>query len=108
MSTPQVNLPQICQKHHKLLVMQAGYSEHDAWRALVIASNIALFKAMTLDPKVHAKINGQIERIGSLGCFACYKPDAFGQIVEAAKTHDLGEIKRLIEHWVESARKAVP
>ena len=67
---------------------------------MIIAAQIALFQAATHDPKTHDRIGGLIERLPELGCLACYKPDAFGEIVEAAKTHDLGAIKALGESWL--------
>lgn len=93
-------LPDLCPLHQRLLVTQAGYGPNDPWRSVIIATQIALFQAATADPKTYARIGGRIERLPELGCLACYKPDAFGQIVEAAKTHDLGAIKVLGESWV--------
>lgn len=99
----QIVLPEMCNTHQYLLVKQAGYSPSDPWRALVIASQITLFEAATCDPKTHEKIGDDITNIVSLGCLACYKPDAFGEIVEAAKSHDIGKIKALGEKWVREA-----
>ena len=96
-------MPDMCQTHQHLLVKQAGYSVNDAWQALIITSQVALFQAATCDPKTHQKIGGDILRLPELGCLACYKPDAFGEIVEAAKTHDLGAIKKLGEGWVQES-----
>lgn len=97
---PQIMMPSMCDKHQYLLVKQAGYKESDPWRALIIASGIALFQAATADPKTHKKIGGDITKLPSLGCLACYKPDAFGQIVEVAKSDDIKGIKELGENWV--------
>lgn len=97
---PQIVMPPMCAKHQSLLVHQAGYTPDDPWRALVIASQITLFQAATCDPKTHEKIGDDITRLPELGCLACYKPDAFGEVVEAAKTKDLGKIKALGERWV--------
>lgn len=95
----------MCKKHQWLLVTQARYRESDPWRALVVAAQITLFQAATCDPKTHERIGDDIRKIGSLGCLACYEPDAFGEIVEAAKSRELGKIKALGERWVEAARK---
>lgn len=100
---PAIAVPDMCQTHQYLLVRQAGYSPSDPWRALIIASQIALFQAATTDPKTHSRIGGDITRLHEIGCLACYKPDAFGEVVEAAKSHDLGKIKALGEHWVQAA-----
>lgn len=96
---PTIELPMLCKTHQSLLVHQAGYTPADPWRALTIATQIALFQAATADPATHARTGGLIARLPALGCLACYKPDAFGEIVEAAKTKDLGAIKRLGEAW---------
>ncbi len=105
---PQITMPDMCQKHQYLLVRQSGYSPTDPWRALIISSQIALFKAATCDPKTHQLIGTDITKLPTLGCLACYKPDAFGEIVEAAKTHDLGRIKSLGERWVHEAGDPAP
>ena len=105
---PQIMVPDICQKHQWLLVKQAGYRESDPWRALLIVSNIVLFQAATCDDKTNKRIGGDITRIGELGCLACYKPDAFGEVVEAAKSHDLGAIKALGEKWVTASKRTAP
>ncbi len=95
----QIMMPELCQTHQRLLIEQLGYSENDPWRALIIVTQVALFQAMTVDQKVHDKVNGKIEEIARLGCFACYKPDRFGEIVEEGK-HGLASIKALGEKWV--------
>jgi hypothetical protein len=103
---PTIMVADMCQTHQVLLVRQADYRESDPWRALVVVCQIALFQAATCDPETHKRIGGDIGKIGSLGCLACYKPDAFGEVVEAAKSHDLGRIKALGERWVKE--NAVP
>lgn len=100
---PQIKVPEMCKKHQSLLVHQAGYSEKEPWRVLIIAAQIALFQAATGDAKTYEKIGEDITKIKSLGCLACYKPDAFGEIVEAGKTKDIGKIKELGERWVSSS-----
>lgn len=95
----------LCDKHAWLLVHQAGYTHADPWRALIIMAQVALAQAATCDPRVHTKLGGDLARIGELGCLACEKPDAFGEIVEAAKTHELGAIKALGERWVAEAAR---
>lgn len=102
---PTLMIPDLCQTHQYLLVKQAGYGPGDTWRALIVASQIALFQAATCDPKTHERIGADILRLPELGCLACYKPDAFGSIVEVAKTHDLKDIKDLGESWINEAKK---
>lgn len=102
---PRVELPRMCQTHRVLLVRQAGYGPTDPWMALEVVTGIALFQAATCDPKVRAEIDGDIMRMKGLGCLACRKPDAFGEIVQAAQTGGLGAIKALGEGWVAAAAK---
>ncbi len=99
---PRITVPDMCHKHQWLLVDQAQYKPAEPWRALIIMAQIALFQAATADPYFHERLGGTLERIGEIGCLACFKPDAFGQIVEAAKDkNDMGAIKRLGESWVQ-------
>jgi len=71
---------------------------------VLVGSPIALFQALTCDDKVHREVGGDALKIGDLGCAACVKPDAFGQIVDVAqragKDGAIGAIKRLGEAWV--------
>lgn len=104
---PRINVPDMCPLHQSLLVHQAGYTRDDPWRVLVIMAQIALFQAATCDATFYERVGGDLGRIGDVGCLACFKPDAFGEIVEAAKNKaDRGAIKRLGESWV--ARKDMP
>lgn len=102
---PLVKIPELCREHQSMLVHEAGYAESDPWRALTIATQIALFQAVTCDPRGHAAMGGKIENVSSLGCLACRRPDSFGEIVETAKAHDLGAIKALGERWVNEHRR---
>lgn len=95
-----IQMPDMCRMHMSLLVHQAGYSPNDPWRALVIVAQIALFQAATADDYFYERVGGDINRIDEIGCLACFKPDAFGEIVEAAKDKSsLGAVKRLGEKW---------
>jgi hypothetical protein len=97
---PMIIPAEMCKKHRQLLVHQAGYSPKDPWQSLIIVSQIALFQAAAADERTHEIIGDDITRIGELGCLACYKPDAFGELVEIAKSHDLGRLKELGEKWI--------
>lgn len=105
---PQVLLPEICAKHQRLLFKQARYGPHDPWQSLYMMAQIVLFQCTTAHPATYDKIGGDVTRIGELGCLACYRPDAFGEIVEAAKTHDLGQIKAIGERWMKEAQDDNP
>lgn len=100
MSEPTINVPPFCKTHLSLLVHGAGFKESDPWRALTIMASIALFQAATADPTTYDRVGGDVTRIPELGCLACYKPDAFGEIVEAVRTRGLSAIKPLGESWV--------
>lgn len=102
MSQVQMQMADICKKHQILLVKQTKFSPKDPWQALIVVTQIALFQAATADKKTYGRIDGDITKLPSLGCLACYKPDAFGEIVEAAKSHDLGKVKALGEGWVKA------
>jgi hypothetical protein len=102
---PTIFIPDLCEQHQSLLVHQAGYSPTDPWRALIVVANVALFQGASADSKVQAECQGDITKISQLGCMACRKPDLFGEIVEAAKTRDLGAIKTMGERWVTDAAK---
>ncbi|MFI5223864.1 MAG: hypothetical protein ACHQX3_06410 [Nitrospirales bacterium] len=100
----QIIMPNMCHTHQYVLVAQADYGPCDPWRSLIIAAQIALFQAATVDPLTHAKLDGDVSRIREVGCLACYKPQAFGSIVELATSRDLAVIKALGERWVKEAR----
>jgi len=95
-----IMIPNLCEKHAVMLVAQSGYQQHEPWRAMMVASNIALFQFATTKPRTHELIGKDISRVGELGCLACYSPDAFGQIVEVAKSHDIRNIRLLGEKWI--------
>jgi len=98
---PTIHVPDMCRMHQRLLVHQVHYRPIDPWRALIVMAQVALFQAATADPYFHERTGGDLQRIGEIGCLACFKPDAFGEIVEAAKNKDdRGAIKRLGESWV--------
>lgn len=106
---PVIHMPPLCQTHRVLLVRQARYGPTDPWLALEVATTMVLFQGATCDPKIHEELGGDITNMPKLGCLACRKPDLFGEIVEVAKTHDLGAIKRLGEKWIaESQAKEGP
>jgi hypothetical protein len=106
MSDEPIQLPEMCATHMRLLVLQANYKETDPWQALVLVSQVALFQMASCDPNIHARVGGDIYRFKELGCLACLKPDAFGEVVVAAMSRDLGNIKALGESYVFRNRAA--
>lgn len=103
----QIKIADLCKKHQSLLVHQAGYSQQDPWQSLIVASQIALFQAATANPRTHEKIGGDIGRITELGCLACYQPDVFGELVEVAKSMNLGKIKQFGESFLKKEGRDV-
>jgi hypothetical protein len=103
-----LQLQPMCNTHRVLLVRQAGVGPTGPWRALEIMATLALFQAATADPKVLAECNGEVEKIAALGCLACRKPDAFGEIVQAAQSKRPRAIKELGERWVRDAAALPP
>lgn len=104
MSDPVVYVPDMCQYHQARLVRHAGYGPEDAWRALIIMVQVALFQGVTADPKIHERIGVDITRLKDVGCLACLKPTLFNELVEVAKNkEDMGAIKRLGESWLNAA-----
>lgn len=97
MTTSTVNIPDMCKTHQSLLVRQCNYGPNDSWRVLIVASQVALFQAAAI--RLQDKIGSDIQKVSTLGCLACQMPDAFGEIVEAGKTHDLLNIKALGDKW---------
>jgi len=85
-----------------LLMQQAHFTESDPWRPLIVISNFALFQAMINDPNTPARIGRDMKGLQTLGCLACYKPDVFGEVVEAAKTHDLDKMKAIGDKYERS------
>ena len=102
---PRIIVPDMCRMHQSLLVHQAGVPESGPWRSLIIMAQIALFQGATADPTFHERLGGDLNRIGEIGCLACFTPDRFGEIVEVAKSTDAGAIKRLGELWVTQGAK---
>jgi hypothetical protein len=102
---PTINIPPMCRTHQSLLVHQAGYGPNSEWRVLIIMAQAALFQGLSADAKVQAESKGDIQHLGTIGCHACRKPDLFGEVVEAAKSKDLGNIKALGERWVTAGAK---
>lgn len=98
-ATPQVNLPPMCNTHRALLVQQVGYGPKDPWQQLEVMAGLALFQAAVMDSKVAAELGGDITKLPTLGCLACRKPDAFGEVVQAAQAGGADGIKALCERW---------
>lgn len=97
---PIIEPAQMCRRHQARLVQAAKYGPDDPWRSLIIVAQIALLQSATANSVTHTRLGGDITKIGSLGCLACYNPEAFGDIEAASKCHDLGVIKALGEKWI--------
>ena len=109
-----IKIAGLCPTHRYLLVKQVGFKPSDPWMVLEVATQIALFQACTADEKIWAKVGGDKHKIPDLGCMACVKPDAFGEIVAAARgaaskgdaIDAIGAIKALGESWIYKAAKS--
>lgn len=108
MTNPTVEVPPMCNTHRVLLVKQAHYGPSDPWQVMELVVQIALFQAMSANPKVHTELKMDLTNLSKLGCMACRKPDVFGQLVEAAKTHKLSVIKELGEKFVSEGARPTP
>lgn len=106
-STPvQIIVPDMCQLHQRLLLDQVQIGPKGPWRSAIIAAQIALFQGATAHPDTHERIGRDITRIGELGCLACYRPDTFGQVVEAFQRDGIAGTKALGERLVADAEKS--
>lgn len=105
MADLEVKIPQMCQRHQARLVKNAKFAPTDAWRALVIVAQIALFQAAAATPSIQKKLGGKIEKLSELGCLACRLPGRFDTLINVAKSRDVGAIKRLGESWLAAAMK---
>lgn len=94
----RIEVADMCQKHQALLVQQAKVGPEGPWRALIIMAQIALFQAMTCNEQARNKVAGDPFKYKELGCMACFLPDRFGEIVDAAQKQQ--SIKELGERWV--------
>ncbi len=94
---------QMCQRHQRRLVDAAKLGPEDPWRSLVIVAQIVLFQSATANDATYTRLNADITKIASLGCLACYNPEAFGEVEQAAKANDLGALKALGERWLREA-----
>ncbi len=90
----------MCDLHQSLLVQQVGVPESGPWRALILLAQITLLKGATADPALYDRIGGDLGRLGEVGCLACFRPDYFGAIVQAAIDDEPGGFKRLTDSWL--------
>ena len=96
----RIDIPSLCELHQSLLVQQVGVGPDGPWRALMIMATIALFQGATADPSTHERLENDILRLPELGCLACYKPDLFGELVDAVQRGGMSAIKSLGERWI--------
>lgn len=105
----RIVIPKLCDTHRKLLVSQCRYGPLSPWRILEIVTNIALFQGASADPKVHAELGGDIEKMTTIGCLACRKPDLFGTLInrvqKTRRSAHFATIKQLGEQWITEGSK---
>jgi hypothetical protein len=97
---PTITVPDMCQRHQRLLLDQIGIGPDGPWRSAIVASQVTLFQGATAHPSTSARLGGDITRIGELGCLACDRPDVFGQVVQAWRAGGMGAVKALGEQLV--------
>lgn len=102
---PKICVPDMCQKHQRLLLDQIGIGPDGPWRSHIIVAQIVLFQGATAHSDTYERIGGNVLRIAELGCLACYRPDTFGEIVQAFQQGGIAAVKALGEGYVEPAEK---
>lgn len=102
---PRIVVADMCQLHQRLLLDQIGVGPDGPWRAHIIAAQITLFQATTAHPGTYEHVGGDASRIAELGCLACYRPDTFGEIVQAFQHGGMGAVKALGDRIVASTAK---
>lgn len=95
MDSQPIEVAPLCLTHQSLLVQQAGVGPDGPWRSLLLVAQVVLFQMATTDPKVHARLGGDVHRFKELGCLACLHPDHFGEVVQAAQSPDPLAMKNL-------------
>lgn len=108
MSEPLIVIPDMCQTHQRLLLDLLGIGPDGPWRSHIVVAQIALFQATTAHSTTYERIGGDVQRVGELGCLACFRPDAFGAIVDAFQQGGLSAVKALGEGFVSAATPVQP
>lgn len=101
----RVVVPDMCQKHQRLLVDQVGIGPDGPWRSCIISAQITLFQGATADPKMAERLGGDITRIVEVGCLACHRPDVFGGLVDAWQRGGMGGCKQYGLDLIANANK---
>ena len=107
MADPRIVVPEMCQKHQRLLLDQVGVGPDGPWRSTIIACQIALFQGTTAHPATYARIGSDVQKTQELGCLACFRPDTFGQVVEAFREGGIAATKALGERLVADAGRGL-
>lgn len=105
--TPRIVVPDMCRTHQRLFLEQVGIGPDGPWRSAIVAAQIALFQGTTAHPDTYARIGGDVLRIQELGCLGCFRPDTFGQVVEAFRQGGIGATKALGERLVAEANRGL-
>lgn len=109
---PRVILPDMCPKHQSLLTHQIRFEPDDPWRALIVVAQVALFQGVTRFPATWDRLGNDVTRLSELGCLACFRPDLFGEVVDAGVkgrrgggiSGTLTAIKELADGWVKAGK----
>jgi hypothetical protein len=108
---PQVELPGFCKRHQGIIVRAGRFRETDPWRSLLIVSEMALFQGLSAESEVQERIDGDITRIGELGCLACYDAKKLSELLRVIregrrwpKGRTLADVKQLGLRWIEESQ----
>lgn len=102
---PQVEVPQMCQKHQRLLVEQLRIGPEGPWQIAIVAVQIVLFQGSLTFQSVWGKIGGDVTKLKTLGCLACERPDVFGEAIEAYRQHGIAGTKARGERYVAEGKR---
>ena|ERR1035437_1984263 len=99
----QIIIPPLCQNHKSLLIHGANFSKTDSWQMLEVVASVALFQKACASAEFHKRTGGDITKTDTVGCLACFSPDAFSDIVFIASSNKkIEQLDPLIKQYGES------
>lgn len=103
MKEQPIKVPDMCQRHQRLLLDQLGIGPEGPWRVHILVAQLTLFQGTTAHPTTYERIGGDILKLETLGCLACFRPDTFGEIVQTFLDGGIPAVKELGERLVSNA-----
>jgi hypothetical protein len=98
----RIEVPSLCRRHQVETVRRLQVGPEGPWRATIIMTQIALFQACTARD-LHARTGGDLTKVPSVGCLACFDPEAFRDVTSAG----MSGIKAKGEGYVERAGRGL-